>query len=465
MSLRIPVLILLFLAGALHLPSLPPVHVCTAARVHISSPSSASARVKPRAFFATTVKGGESILAAEIKTALSHVVVPGSIKAGSCGVHFSGSEEAGMLGLLYLRSALRLLECVIETDKEDNREVLTTPEDLYAFVSKVDWTEMIEPTHTIKVDTVLGTDNSRELTHSHFSSLTIKNAIIDQFRKKVGARPTIDLEDPDLPLLLYLHRGKAILYRVWSGEMSMHKRGYRTGAIHKAALRETTAAALILASGWQSSGGKDMFVDPMCGSGSFCIEAALIACNTAPGLIRYGCADLAAGEPILGPPSLCWAGVSKELWQEVVERAEKKDLRKEMSASRIKIAVGNDIHAGAIELAKHAATAAGVYDLIEFSTNDAEHLRPQAASNTATIITNPPWDQRLSEDTEASWRKLGSFARTQPNAPLWILAGTPKLLPFLELGKPSSFLAISAANTDMRFLHFPSSATSGAEQA
>jgi 23S rRNA G2445 N2-methylase RlmL len=158
-------------------------------------------------------------------------------------------------------------------------------DDLYAFVGAVDWTQKLPVGGTLKCDTTLGLDIPADLTHSHFCSLTVKNAVVDQFRDKFGSRPDVDLSEPDLPLTLYLHRGTATLYRVWSGEASLHKRGYRT-VIHKAALRETTAAALVLMSGWDCS--RETLCDPMCGSGTIAIEAALIAAGVAPGLIRYG---------------------------------------------------------------------------------------------------------------------------------------------------------------------------------
>ena len=128
----------------------------------------------------------------------------------------------------------------------ESTETLNSPEALYDWIYSIDWNRMITPEHTLKCDTVLGQDNARELTHSHFTSLTVKNAIVDQFRSnhRQGLRPSVDIKNPDLPLLLYLHRGKGILYRIWSGEESMHKRGYRPDIIHKAALRENVAAAL-----------------------------------------------------------------------------------------------------------------------------------------------------------------------------------------------------------------------------
>ena len=150
--------------------------------------------------------------------------------------------DIGVEALLWLRSSLKLMEKVSQSSSQ-----LNSREDLYSWIlSCTSWNRMITPHQTLKVDTVLGQDNVPDLSHTHFTALTIKNAIVDQFRQGSadGLRPSVDLEDPDLPLLLYLHRGRGVLYRVWSGERSMHKRGYRPNVVHKASLRENTAAAL-----------------------------------------------------------------------------------------------------------------------------------------------------------------------------------------------------------------------------
>ncbi|KAJ1394614.1 hypothetical protein B484DRAFT_272196 [Ochromonadaceae sp. CCMP2298] len=188
-------------------------------------------------FYVTTVTGLEHVLAQEVRA------LPGATKVveGKNSVTFKGTVETGVEALLWLRTSLKVMEKIAQCDYVSSKDVL------YDWMYSIDWQQMIQPDQTLKCDTVLGLRNPPDLTHSHFTALTIKNAIADQFRNRgggQGARPSVDTENPDLPLLLYLHKGEGTLYRVWSGEGSMHKRGYRTGAVHKAALRETTAAAL-----------------------------------------------------------------------------------------------------------------------------------------------------------------------------------------------------------------------------
>lgn len=187
----------------------------------------------PIQFFASTVDGLEPILAKEITT-LSEVT---NVNVGKCGVSFRGSVRTGMEALLWLRTSLKLMELIVEGDN------LETRDDLYGLCASVNWAGILTHENTLKCDNVLGQAIPRDLSHTHFNALTIKNAIIDQFRDKNSLRPSVNTEDPDLALMLYLHRGKGILYRVWSGESSMHKRGYRD-VVHMASLRETTAAAL-----------------------------------------------------------------------------------------------------------------------------------------------------------------------------------------------------------------------------
>jgi 23S rRNA G2445 N2-methylase RlmL len=225
-----------------------------------------------------------------------------------------------------------------------------------------------------------------DLSHSHFSSLTVKNAIVDQFRESSGVRPSVDLDIPDLPLLLYLHRGSGTLYKIWSGEASMHKRGYRSSVIHKASLRETTAAALLLTSGWNPQ--EESLCDPMCGSGTIAIEAALIRADVAPGLIRYG--NPSMEEPV--PVSSRWPGVDPDLWSEIYAQASAHDRRKEMSKEKPFI-FANDVLVSCIELAVLSAGKAKVHRMIGFTCKNISVYKPGV--HLSTIVTNPPWDRRL----------------------------------------------------------------------
>ena len=176
-----------------------------------------------------------------------------------------------------------------------------------------------------------------------------QNAVVDQFRDR-GERPSVDTDNPDLPLVVYLDRGRALLYRSLSGARSMHKRGYRD-AMHAASLKENVAAGLLLASGWDPE--TEALADPMCGSGTFLIEAALIAMRRAPGLVAMGAfrgsnsGDMKWFDRIGCRPAITsWPDFDAGLWREVVSEA--------LQAARPSppaAIMGNDWHHGALSLA------------------------------------------------------------------------------------------------------------------
>ena len=161
-----------------------------------------------RSFFVSTVSGLETILEKEIKQ------LPGvsEIVRGKTGVSFSGDSTTGLAAVLWLRSALRVLEVIAYSDSG-----VETKDNLYDFSYSLNWEKYLEPQSTFKCDTIFG-EIGPEFNHNHFTSLTLKNALVDWFRTKSGVRPSVDTNDPDVSLLLYLHRGSATIYRAWSGE-------------------------------------------------------------------------------------------------------------------------------------------------------------------------------------------------------------------------------------------------------
>ena len=270
------------------------------------------------------------------------------VEEGRLGVSFVGSPEVGARAVLWSRTALRVMELLASAPET------FTSDALYEMVREsVDWRRIIDhPDRTLSVSAVLGTQRAAEsgrvrpgdwtcascganvfaskdncfrcgaprprhseaggptpLTHSHFSALTVKNAVCDTLRDDCGWRPSVDRDHADVPLFLHCHKGEASLYRILSGSSSMHKRGYRSGApIHVAALRETLAASILLHAQYEPS--SDVLCDPMAGSGTLPVEAALIATDTAPGLLR-------------APPSLTrWPDADRELWPRLASEAE-----------------------------------------------------------------------------------------------------------------------------------------------
>ena len=171
---------------------------------------------------------------------------------------------------------------------------------------------------TLGVQCIVADGVSKDVSHTHYTSLTVKNAIVDQFRDSCGRRPSVDSENPDLPLIIFLQQDTAGLYRSLSGLGSMHKRGYRD-AMHIAALRETLAAAMIIESGYDPQ--RHVLCDPMCGSGTIAIEAALRARRIAPGVMRL---KRTRGLAALVPAR--WPDTNLDLLRETVLAAKNEEL-------------------------------------------------------------------------------------------------------------------------------------------
>ena len=222
-----------------------------------------------------TAPAGTAELAADELAACSFA----DLKVERGGLACTGSLEQAYRACLWSRVANRVLLAVAKFPAP-------SPEALYDGVRAVDWSEHLGVDGTLAVD---ATSTSSAITHTQFAALKTKDGIVDQFRERTGARPSVDVDSPDVRVNLHLARDVATLAIDLAGD-SLHRRGYR-GAQGAAPLKENLAAAVLLRAGWQKLAGEQGegelgFVDPMCGSGSLAIEAALMAADVAPGLLR-----------------------------------------------------------------------------------------------------------------------------------------------------------------------------------
>jgi putative N6-adenine-specific DNA methylase len=250
-----------------------------------------------------------------------------------------------------------------------------SPDELYDAVHSLNWAEHLTPDHTLAVDC-----NVRDsaITHSQYAARRVKDAICDQFRDRTGRRPSVDVERPMVGLNLHIHKDRAVL-SLDSSWNSLHKRGYRPIQTI-APLNEALAAALLLHTGWDPA---TPLVDPLCGSGTFCIEAAWIALNRAPGLTRdwFGFQG--------------WLDFDRPLWNAIRDDA-RRAVRKELPAA----IVGSDNHPGALDLARQNARAAGVGHAIRFLRRDIRDARPPAGAGQGVVICNPPYGERIGDEKE-----------------------------------------------------------------
>ncbi|KAJ8598079.1 hypothetical protein CTAYLR_005582 [Chrysophaeum taylorii] len=372
-------------------------------------------------YHASCAKGLEPQLASELSR-----FGASDIEVSSRGVEFEGEARVGYAAVVNSRLATRVSEVLA-------RGECRTADDLYALGRSVRWRDIITPDQTLRVETRVGERVPRGLDHSHFSSLTLKNAVVDELREKVGSRPSIDTNDPDLPLGLYLHRGDAIIARALSSH-SLHKRGYRA-AMHKAALKETLAAGCLAIAGVGSS----HFVDPMCGSGTLAIEAALGSREIAPGLLRLGLFGDAVQRG--GFAVQRWRDLDRDAWDAVVADAL---ARVRPAPARV---FASDAHPAAVALAKRDARAAGVADDIDIRCRDV-HDAPRSE----IVVSNPPWDVRIGAAKDA-WQALGHYLKATPGAAAFLLSGNMPLTRELRL-RTTTRWRLQNAGIDLHFLRY-----------
>ena len=336
------------------------------------------------------------------------------------GALFGADAALACRATFWLRSAVRVLEPVVAGPVADFDE-------LYALASRARWEELVGVRKTFAIR---ATVTNGPFTDRHFAALRVKDALVDRIRAQRGSRPSVDRRDPDVPLRLVVRGEEAHVFRDLAGD-SLHRRGYRPVQV-KSPLPEAVAAGLLLLSGWDR---KSPLLDPMCGSGTFVIEAAALAADRAPGFARKFAAERF---PDADP------GVWKRLREEAADR-----LRPSLPFALL----GVDHHPGAIGIARSSARAAGLAHLMRFEIADAAVFEPPAPP--AVVVANPPWGERLGEgaDLVASWRALGTLLRRCPGAHAWVLCGAPELTRHLGL-RSSRRWPVRIGQLDARWLHY-----------
>ncbi len=368
-------------------------------------------------YFATTSKGLETVLSEEVRALGGETV---AVAPG--GVSFAGDSELGYRANLWLRTAHRILLFLSEFPA-------ATPEELYMGVKAVPWPEIFPVRKTIAVS---ATVRDSGISHSRFAAQKAKDAVADRFREKVGARPDVDIHVPDVRISVRIVRDECTLSLDLSGE-SLNRRGYR-GDPEEAPLRETLAAGMVLLTGWD---GQTPLIDPMCGAGTIPIEAALIATNTAPGLIgrSYGFAHL--------------FGYDRKRWQEIVAEA-----REQVRRSGLPLIEGGDLSGAAVRNARRNARRAGVPGLVSFHERDIREFAPEGRPG--IILCNPPYGVRMGTGTEAEtfYRAMGeAFKKRCRGWTAYVLSGNPEATRHIGL-KASRKIPLMNGPIDCRLLKY-----------
>ncbi|MCP3851519.1 MAG: bifunctional 23S rRNA (guanine(2069)-N(7))-methyltransferase RlmK/23S rRNA (guanine(2445)-N(2))-methyltransferase RlmL [Gammaproteobacteria bacterium] len=319
----------------------------------------------PLQFIATCGSGLETLVENEIISFGGREVIatPGAVS-------WSGTLQSAYRACLWSRCASRILLELRRFDAPDT-------DSLYDNAMKVLWDEHFHQRSTFAVSTTLV---NAKITHSQFASLRVKDAVVDQFRKRFGKRPNVDSRHPQIRLNLHVEETSASLALDLSGE-SLHRRGYRaTGG--QAPLKETLAAAIIKLSNIlpQIQAG-DYLLDPMCGSGTLLIEAALMLTNSAPGLLRktFGFSS--------------WLKHDQKLWDKLVEEALNNE--EHGNPDSLPYIIGYDADPHIVASARKNIIAAGMREVITIKQKQVAQLN--CPGGKGWIITNPPYGDRLSE--------------------------------------------------------------------
>jgi putative N6-adenine-specific DNA methylase len=331
---------------------------------------------------AKTFRGLEDVLASEIKQLGGE-----NVEILNRAVRYFGNKELIYRSNLYLRTALRILVPVLNTQIEKQ-------EDLYDKVRDFEWEKHIQLGNTFAIDTVL---NSPIFTHSHYVSLKVKDAIADRFRDKFRRRPSVNSENPDIAISVHLSGNELTLSVDTSGE-SLHRRGYRLEEV-KAPINEVLAAGMILISGWDTQAD---FYDPMCGSGTFGIEAAMMARKIPPGVFRTKFS-------FENSPDF-----EQQLWTDIFDDIQEEDWNGTI--------VSSDVSAKALRIAARNAKQASVLKNIDYKEIAFENY--PRINNKGIAILNPPYGERMVKtDINSFYQMIGNaMKKSFSGADVWIIS-------------------------------------------
>ena len=365
---------------------------------------------------AKTLFGFEDILANEL-TQLGAI----DVEKGVRNVSFVGDKGFMYKANLGIRTAIKILK-PIKTFRI-NRE-----EDLYKNVKNIKWENYLKADGSLAVD---ATVHNSVFTHSQYTALKTKDAIVDRFREDSGTRPNVDLRFPDLKINVHIDRERCTISLDTSGE-SLHRRGYKT-ATNIAPINEVLAAGLIIMSGWD---GQTDFMDPMCGSGTMLAEAAMIACNIPPNLMRK---EFAFER---------WEDWDVELFEKIEE-----SLLKKARDFHHKI-IGYDKSPSAVLKAKENIKNAHLDEFVHIQHEDFFKTQ-KGGTDKLHMVFNPPYGERLENlNVEEFYGDIGTTLKHgYPNTNAWLITSNLEALKFVGL-RPSRKIKVFNAKLEARLVKY-----------
>lgn len=364
---------------------------------------------------AKTFRGLETVLYKELKQ-----LGATDLDVGNRMVEFTGDKDFMYRANFHLRTALRILKPIAEFKVINDTQ-------LYDKIQTIDWSTYFDLKNTFAIDSVIFSDH---FSHSNYISQRVKDAIADQFREKFKKRPYVDTEDPDIKIGIHISHDICTVSLDSSGE-SLHKRGYRQIS-NKAPINEVLAAGMILLSGWDK---KSTFIDPMCGSGTLVIEAALIANNIPPGAYRkkFGFET--------------WKDFDNELLENIYEEDY------EEPSSEVKV-FGSDISEMAIRVSKENISSAGLRKKIELKIDPIENFIPPITGG-GVLITNPPYGERIKvSEINSFYKSLGDiFKNKYKGFEIWLLSNNNDAIKHVGL-HPSNKVTLFNGALECKFLNY-----------
>lgn len=360
---------------------------------------------------AKTFMGLETVLAQELTQLGAN-----NVQIGRRMVSFTGDKRMMYRANFQLHTAIRILKPIAHFKAK-------SADDMYEEVKKIDWSKYIEEGKTFSVDSVV---YSEEFRNSRFVTYKVKDAIVDQFREKTGKRPNISVSNPDIRLNIHVAEDKATLSLDSSGE-SLHRRGYRQESV-EAPLNEVLAAGMILMTGWK---GDTDFIDPMCGSGTIVVEAALIARNISPGVFRK---EYAFEK---------WPDFDQEMFDEIYND----DSQEREFTHHI---YGYDIDMKAVNTARLNVRAAGLTKDVTIEQQDFKNFtKPETP---AIMVMNPPYGERISTpNLLGTYKMIGERLKHQfTGNEAWVLSYREECFDQIGL-KPSIKIPVYNGSLECEF--------------
>jgi putative N6-adenine-specific DNA methylase len=364
---------------------------------------------------AKTFFGFEEILAKELQQLGAQ-----DVEIGTRAVSFKGDKGFMYKANLSLRTALKILKPIYHFRAFNDLS-------LYKGIQGIDWSKYLNEGQTFVIDTTIHSDNFK---HSQFVSQKAKDAIVDQFREKTGARPSIDKDFPDLRINIHIDRDQCSVSLDTSGA-SLHHRGYRT-ATNIAPINEVLAAGMLLLSGWD---GSSDFLDPMCGSGTLLAEAAMIACNIPANINRK---EFAFEK---------WNDWDNDLFDQIIDALMKRTKEFHYTIT------GYDKAPSAVNKAKDNIINANLEDYVTIHQADFFETKKETAGP-LHMVFNPPYGERLNIELERFYREIGDTLKNNyPNTNAWFITANLEALKYVGL-RPSRKIKLFNGSLEARLVKY-----------